>query len=489
MKSIILPLLLMSVVSSKAQLPVLVGDINPGSGSSNPEKLTVFNNKLYFVAQDVVHGEELRSYSGSGSVNLVVDLLPGLSSGLVGNPNDEMAVLNNKLYFSGASGTTGYELMSYDGVNSPTLVADIVPGPTSTNPEQFKMLNGKIYFIAKADVSGYQPFVYDGSNNPQILPTHTGPSPYSPRNFTEYNNKIYFAAFSDTYGYELHVYDPASGSVGLVADINPGAANSNPGKLIVYNGNLYFSAVSAANGRELYYYDGTTATRVTDVAPGADNGVFDDPVLYRNKFYFGGGTYGVYYQMYSYDPASGTTMLAAPINAGGAVVFVSPIVYNDVLYFSASDPTHGAELWKYDGTTASMVADIYPGSNSGFVIEPRICNGVLYFVANDGVHGYELYSLGSTSAVRTVSLNNKNWMVPNPTRGDATLHILLDESSVFNLSVSDALGRRVASVITKLLRGEAQLTVPTSSLIPGTYFYSLADHSGKKVAAGKLIKE
>ena len=38
-------------------------------------------------------------------------------------------------------------------------------------------------------------------------------------------------------------------------------------------------------------------------------------------------------------------------------------VFNDELYFTASDGTTGSGLWKYDGTRVTRVANFYPGSN------------------------------------------------------------------------------------------------------------------------------
>ncbi len=73
------------------------------------------------------------------------------------------------------------------------------------------------------------------------------------------------------------------------------------------------------------------------------------------------------------------------------------VVFNNALYFEANVGTSGDELWKYDGTSASMVADIYPNGNSnpnGFIV----FNNELYFQANDGTNGNELWKYDGVNA-------------------------------------------------------------------------------------------
>ena len=77
---------------------------------------------------------------------------------------------------------------------------------------------------------------------------------------------------------------------------------------------------------------------------------------------------------------------------------------NGILYFDASTPEYGRELWAYDPTDGStwLVANIHkaqdpmnnsePSSFPGFSLS-FVHNGYLYFSAADHEHGNELWKM------------------------------------------------------------------------------------------------
>jgi ELWxxDGT repeat protein len=69
------------------------------------------------------------------------------------------------------------------------------------------------------------------------------------------------------------------------------------------------------------------------------------------------------------------------------------------VFFSATESTHGSELWKSDGTVAGtvLVKDINPGSGDAFPRNFCNVNGTLFFTASDGFQGTELWKSDGTA--------------------------------------------------------------------------------------------
>lgn len=71
-----------------------------------------------------------------------------------------------------------------------------------------------------------------------------------------------------------------------------------------------------------------------------------------------------------------------------------------VVFFTATDITHGTELWKSDGTLSGTVLlkNIGPGDSSSEPANLTVVDNKLYFTANDGIVGFRLWMSDGTSA-------------------------------------------------------------------------------------------
>src|SRR5947209_2693043 len=80
------------------------------------------------------------------------------------------------------------------------------------------------------------------------------------------------------------------------------------------------------------------------------------------------------------------------------------------LYFQATDPNLGVELFKLDETPDAVpqVIDINPGPGSSTPHAFRVFNDTLYFVADDGTHGAQMWSIipGAAPQMLTNGLAN-----------------------------------------------------------------------------------
>jgi ELWxxDGT repeat protein len=173
-------------------------DINPTENDdgnpygSFPSNLVKFKDKLYFSADNGENGSELYVSDGTPEgTQLVADIYPGENDygGLNGSTPSDLVEFNGKLYFTANDDVHGYELYVSDGTPEGTqLVADIYPGldnyddPYSSNPSDLTVVGDELFFAAYngeigaelfkltlSDLGGSVPIQLSGSDNSDDL--------------------------------------------------------------------------------------------------------------------------------------------------------------------------------------------------------------------------------------------------------------------------------------------------------------------------------
>ena len=399
-------MVLAMMLNAFAQNFSMVKDIYPGANPSAPDELAVYNDKLYFRANNGVNGYELHVTDGTNAGTMMVkDILPGPSGGGVAL----LSVINNKLSFFANDGTgLGLELWASDGVETGTVfVKDIHTGSGSSMGAFYANLNGFKYFDGTSrDLTGIVTELWrtDGTNaGTTLVKAITASGPGYPRSLTTIGNQLFFYAYDNTNGYELWKSDGTAAGTTLIKDINPGSAPSTAegNEIFGFNNVAYFRKSNGVNGVELWRSDGTEAgtTMVKDINPGSGNSNPFNFIVFNNFLYFIASD-GVSTKLWKTDGTeAGTVSLAT---AGGAYSTngISMAVFQNYLYFPGRDATNGTELWKTDGTPAgtSIIKDINPGSASTNLANFINVGDKMIFQATTPANGAEPWITDGTNA-------------------------------------------------------------------------------------------
>ncbi len=248
----------------------LLADMHAQSMSdlgSGPHELVELDGRLYFVADDGVHGRELWVSDGTSSgTNLLVDIYPGLDSS---NPNHLVAANGSLLFFAsdhtGVFGGTSRLMRLDPDTGAVERLSDLAPQAAVDDPltsacrqDEPVMMRGSVYFAAQ-DGWDLELWRSDGTAEGTVQVANLNRDLSSmPCSLTVWRDRIYFVAYGED-GFEPWVSDGTDTGTVQLANIEPGQASSFPRAFTAFEDALYFGAAESAHGAELWRTDGTSS--------------------------------------------------------------------------------------------------------------------------------------------------------------------------------------------------------------------------------------
>lgn len=379
--------------------PVSAPDVP--ANSSNPRNFASRLNTVFFSANNGTLGRELWRSDGSlTSTKMVRDIFKLAPSS---DPTSLTVVADGTLYFAAVTVNEGRELWKSDGTNAGTvLVADISPGNTDSSPSEFTSFGTAVYFAAfRNGTAGL--WRTDGIPNgaTELVKAFTGPGGSSATELTVFGDALYFVAEDGSNGRVLWRSDGTQGGTVPVTDASDNTI-SNPAELTLVGGNLFFVAQDALRGRELWRVSGGVGEVVEDIVPGTGSsqpqnlaaGTFTVNGIVTDVVYFTATRPAEGFELWRSNGEPLGTALVTDICPGVCSSTPQSLVnVNGVLVFSAEGTTGDRELWRHDGRTGdtALVRNINPGGSSS-PDRLTVVGSKVLFVADDGTHGLELWT-------------------------------------------------------------------------------------------------
>lgn len=263
-------------------------DIPLGSDGSYPEKLTVVNNTLFFIANDRKTGPALWKSDGTEAGTVLVKIF------YLGPPTyfstfTQFISTNNRLFFIANDGIHGFELWSSDGTTAGTrIVKEIQPGNNELAPfTLLKNINGTLFF-AYHDTYGGKSALWksDGTEAGTVPIKEIDPSKYT--STLKINSTLFFSASTAGNGTQLWQSDGTRAGTTLIYDSlqsNGTPKLITPNYLTRLNGQLFFSAFDALYGTELWSVEEPSDANSTNIESLTTDmsGIIDAPSFQINK--------------------------------------------------------------------------------------------------------------------------------------------------------------------------------------------------------------
>lgn len=235
-----------------------LADVRPGPESSEPREFTAFAGRMYFTADDGVHGRELWMHDpATGAVQLVLDLVPGPQ----GSDPEGLTVGAGVLHFNATLPVEGRGFYSMTRLQ---LVRRLGP-PASTDPLRGPLASRSfVIYAAETPAEGLEPWISVGTRAFLLKDVNPGPASSDPERWTEAGRRIVFHAHDGAHGRELHVTDGNASNTGLLVDLATGSASTIIDGLLAVSTETVYALGTRSTTPELVAIDVETGT-VTSV--------------------------------------------------------------------------------------------------------------------------------------------------------------------------------------------------------------------------------
>ncbi len=392
-------------IEANSQVVELVKVINP-TGWAYPDSFQVYNDKLYFAADDGVHGRELWVTDGTEQGTKIVKDIKVKGSSFPQN----LTVFKGKLFFRAIDDSNGFELWETDGTEEGTkLFADLNPNGTSY-PNQLFVFDSIMVFSANSDgINGSEVWKTNGTKDGTsiIIQSDTTISNSSSiKGFVEFKDRLYFtgnfgnnrAGFWFTDG-NIGGTDLVKDSAGYPVGLSVVASGDFNLSLLATSDKLFFRGNSIKAKIEPWVSDGTSkgTFMLKDINPNGDS----HPLAftsYKDKVYFGAYTTKAPDNITGIFVTDGTTTGTSLLRRHHEYIPYHYKVYNEYLFYTGSDSSTGLELYISDGTeTGTQLFKDILSTWHGLPNNYFIYNGLLYFSAFAG-QGCQLWRSDGTQS-------------------------------------------------------------------------------------------
>ncbi|HEX8201576.1 MAG TPA: hypothetical protein VF590_13910, partial [Isosphaeraceae bacterium] len=185
---------------------MLVKDIDPGTGSSDPAHLVTMGGKLFFAANSDAGGTELWVSDGTPDGTRQ---LPDIREGRFGSAPRDLTVVGETLFFTADDDVHGRELWKYykerpDGTEIVKIVEDLTTGRSNSTLSDLTAVGRTLFFwfgneLWKSDSISGETRPVEVTERPAV----TIRKPQLTTSMTSFQGKLFFNATDDEHGEEL----------------------------------------------------------------------------------------------------------------------------------------------------------------------------------------------------------------------------------------------------------------------------------------------